>query len=157
MKIDSLKLLLVEHNLIPASRLKRRQKRELEAWERTQSGRLPNLLKQKIVIREAVAFGARIFVETGTYYGLMLQACWGHFDTLYSIEVEPHFHRRAKRVFRNRPNVNLLLGDSAELLPSLLQRIDSPCLFWLDVHSPGGLTGRASVDTPIGSELQAIF
>ena len=111
----------------------------------------------KVVLEEARSTGIRIFVETGTYYGLMLQACLEHFDALYSIEIEPHFYRRARKVFGRDPKVTLLHGDSAELLPRLLAVIESPCLFWLDAHYSGGLTGRAKADTPIHGELEAIF
>lgn len=154
---NHLKLTLVEHNLVPQSLLRRRQKQELKTWERKGGGYFPHLLKQQIVLENAAAAGAGIFVETGTYYGLMLQACLQHFDLLYSIEVEPHFYRRACRVFGRRREVTLFHGDSADLLPPLLNTIGSPCLFWLDAHYSGGLTGQAKVETPIRSELEAIF
>lgn len=153
---NDVKLLLVEHNLIPPSLLRRRLERELKAWE-TLDGRFPHLLKQKIVLENAAAAGTRIFIETGTYYGLMLQACLQHFDQLFSIEVEPHFYLRACKVFSKEAKVRLLHGDSADLLPPLLAKIVSPCLLWLDAHYSSGLTGRVAVETPIRAELEAIF
>jgi len=154
---DRLKLMFVEHRLVPHSLLRRRQEQEFSAWQQGQTSRLPHLLKQRIVLEEARLAGTRIFVETGTYYGLMLQACLEHFDALYSIEIEPHFYRRACKIFSGDQKVTLLYGDSAELLPKLLATIESPCLFWLDAHYSGGLTGRGKVETPIYSELNAIF
>lgn len=154
---SNLKLFLVEYNLVPPSLLRRRQEEELRAWEKARKGYFPHRLKQKIVLDNAAAFGTRILVETGTYYGLMLQGCLPHFDQLYSIEVEPHFYRRACRVFSGHPKVKLLRGDSAEVLPPLLRTISVPCLFWLDAHYSGGLTGQARIETPIRTELEAIF
>jgi len=151
------KLALVQHNLIPTAWLRYRLDEELRRWEKKQQTALPHLLKQRAVLDCASRSGARVFVETGTYFGLMLEACIGHFDRLVSIEVEPHFYRRAQRVFRDQANVTLLHGDSAKLLPELLGTIESPCLFWLDAHYSGGLTGRAELETPIREELEAIL
>lgn len=151
------KLTLVRHNLIPAAWLRYRLGEELRRWERKQQTTFPHLLKQRIVLDYASASGARTFIETGTHLGLMLQACLGHFDRLVSMEVEPHFYRRAQKVFEHQAKVTLLHGDSAKLLPELLGTIESPCLFWLDAHYSGGLTGRAELETPIRTELEAIL
>jgi hypothetical protein len=154
---SAFKLAFVEYNLVPFWVLKRRQEAELLSWQSSQAGHFPHILKQQVVLDSARAAGTRIFVETGTYYGLMLQACLPHFNLLYSIELEPHFYKRARRVFRGCPKVKLLNGDSAELLPQALASIAEPALFWLDAHYSGGLTGHAAVDTPIWKELEAVF
>jgi hypothetical protein len=154
---NDLKLLFVRYNLVPASLLQWRLKRELKRWEQNSDQAFPHILKQKIVLESAAAAGARVFIETGTYYGLMLQACVRHFDRLYSIELEPHFYRRASVIFGRNSKVTLLHGDSADLLHALLQKIESSCLFWLDAHYSGGLTGQTKLETPIRSELEAIF
>jgi hypothetical protein len=86
-----------------------------------------------------------------------LQACLNHFDRLISMEIEPHFYRRAQSVFRGKPNVTLLRGDSGELLPEILGTIQCPCVFWLDAHYSGGLTGRSELQTPIRRELETIL
>ncbi len=151
------KLTLVQHNLIPAAWLQYRLDEDLRRWEQKQQTTFPHLLKQRIVLDHAAASGARAFIETGTYYGFMLQACLGRFDRLISIEIEPHFYNRAQKVFRRQSNVTLLHGDSAKLLPKLLGTIKCPCLFWLDAHYSGGLTGRTELETPIRGELEAIL
>jgi hypothetical protein len=153
----SVKLTLVQHNLIPAAWLRYRLDEDLRRWERKQQTTFPHLLKQRIVLDHAAASGARVFIETGTCYGTMLQACLGHFAKLVSIEIEPHFYNRARKVFRRQSKVTLLHGDSAKLLPKLLGTIKSPCLFWLDAHYSGGLTGRTELETPIRRELEAIL
>jgi hypothetical protein len=155
--LTQIKLALVERNLVPVAFLRHALKQNLGRWERKQSGPFPHLLKQQIMRRYAVASGARVFIETGTYYGFMLQACLSYFDRLFSIELEPHFYRRAQRIFKRCSNVTLLHGDSAELLPELLATIRCPCLFWLDAHYSGGLTGKADIETPISRELETIL
>jgi len=114
-------------------------------------------MKQRIVLDYAAVSETRVFIETGTYYGNMLQACLGHFDKLISFEIESHFYRRAQKVFGRMSNVTLVHGDSGELLPKILCMIKCPCLFWLDAHYSCGLTGRAKLETPIRSELEAIL
>jgi hypothetical protein len=151
------KLTLVQHNLIPAAWLRYRLDEELRRWEKKQQTTFPHLLKQRAVLDYASASGARTFIETGTYFGLMLQACLGHFDRLISVEIEPHFYRRAQSVFRRQANVTLLHGDSAELLPEILGTIQCPCVFWLDAHYSGGMTGRSALETPIRRELETIL
>jgi hypothetical protein len=155
--LAQIKLKLVARNFVPVAFLRHALKQNLEQWERKQAGPFPHLLKQRIVRRYAAASGARVFVETGTYYGFMLQACSGLFDRLVSIEIEPHFYRRAQRIFNRHSNVTLLHGDSTELLPEFLATIRCPCLFWLDAHYSGGLTGKADIETPIRRELEAIL
>lgn len=154
--LAKIKLKAVEHNWIPGSLLRYRLRQDLRRWEADRSGPFPHLLKQRVVLEHAAAKGARIFVETGTFYGHMLRACLGHFDRLVSIEVEPHFCRRAQKVFRRYRNVSVLRGDSGEILPDVLRTIESPCLFWLDAHYSGNVTGRAELETPIKQELAAI-
>ncbi len=155
--LNQIKLQLVARNLLPEALLRRSLEQNLEEWERRREGPFPHLLKQKIVRRYAAASGARVFVETGTYYGFMLRACLGYFDELISIEIEPHFYRRARRIFENHANVSVLYGNSGELLPGVLAGIRRPSLFWLDAHYSGGLTGRAELETPIRRELEAIL
>jgi hypothetical protein len=156
-RLDQIKLTLVARNLVPVAFLRSALNRSLEQWERNHEGPYPHLLKQRTVQHYAAASGARVFVETGTWYGIMLQACVGHFDRLVSIELEPHFFRRAKKIFKRHSNVTLLHGDSGELLPELLATIHCPCLFWLDAHYSGGLTGKAELETPIRREIEAIL
>jgi hypothetical protein len=155
--LAQIKLTLVASNLVPIAFLRYGLEQNLEHWDRKRTGPFPHLLKQQIVQRYAVASKARVFIETGTYYGFMLQACLGYFDKLISIEIEPHFYCRAQKIFKSHANVTLVHGDSGEILPKLLPTLGSPCLFWLDAHYSGGLTGKADIETPIRRELEAIL
>jgi hypothetical protein len=135
-----------------------RQRREVREWERSgKSGLLPHARKQEIVRAYGKSFGLRVLVETGTYLGLMVRAMRRHFDELHSIELDDALFRRAARRFARFPNVHLLHGDSGKLLPRVLERIESPALFWLDAHWSGGITARGDTDTPIMRELEAVL
>lgn len=155
--LDRIKLKLVQFDLIPDAWIRYRLGRDLQRWQRERVGPVPHLLKQRVVLEYAALSRARVFVETGTYYGDMLQACLDHFDQLISLEIEKHFYQRAWRRLQRDPKVTLLHGDSGKLLPEVLRRIDRPCVFWLDAHYSCGLTGKAELETPICSELEAIL
>jgi hypothetical protein len=96
-------------------------------------------------------------VETGTYYGEMVDAMTYAFRRIYSIELSDDLFQRAQDRFRGQAQVKLLHGDSAQVLPSVLNRLTEPALFWLDGHYSGGETARGVDDTPILSELGQIL
>jgi hypothetical protein len=154
--MKKLKLLLIGANLIPPVLVRRRLQKELSAWKQGR-GRYPNLLKQSTVLDYARQHSLRTLVETGTYYGEMIRAVLHSFDRVYSIEIEPHFYRRARKVFAGNSHVSILHGNSADLLPNILRSISDPSLFWLDAHYCGGLTGIADTECPTATELKAIF
>ena len=111
-----------------------------------------------MIIREyAERYGPGTFVETGTYLGGTVDAVRGHFRRIYSIELDPTLHARARAHFARVPHVTLLQGDSGEVLPGLLSGIREPCLFWLDGHFSGGRTAKGRLETPIVAELLAIL
>ena|SRR5579863_7560772 len=94
--------------------------------------RSPHLLKQRTVREYAAQYSLRILVETGTYYGEMVEAMRSHVERLYSIEFDRALAERARRRFARWPHVEILQGDSASLIPRVLERIAEPALFWLD-------------------------
>jgi hypothetical protein len=96
-------------------------------------------------------------VETGTYFGDMLQAVRGAFSRLYSVEVDARLYERAVRRFRDDSSVTIVHGDSADVLPQLLNSINEPALFWLDAHYSGGITAKGKSATPVLRELTAII
>jgi hypothetical protein len=155
--LDEVKLKLVQFNLVPGAWIRHRLRQDLNRWERERVAPFPHLLKQHVVREYARHSGAAVFIETGTYYGAMLEACLELFEALISFEIEGHFHERAQRRFGKNPKVTLVHGDSGELLPAILQQIDRPCLFWLDAHYSCGLTGRSALETPVRRELEAIL
>ena len=97
-----------------------------------------------------------VFVETGTYRGettrVMSEVC----DRVVSIEIDQALYDRAVDLFEDNPRVSLLHGNSADLLPTVLEGLEVPALFWLDGHFSGGVTG-GPLEAPILSELRAIL
>ena len=50
-----------------------------------------------------------------------------------------------------------MYGDSIDVLPEILAKIEQPCLFWLDAHYSGGVTAKGKKETPILQEIQYIL
>jgi hypothetical protein len=117
----------------------------------------PHFHKQLTVREYARTFRTPILVETGTYLGDMVDGVKNDFETIYSIELGRELHEAAKRRFRSSGHVQLLQGDSTEVLPRILAQLKAPCLFWLDAHYSAGVTARGTSDTPIVRELEMIF
>lgn len=113
--------------------------------------------KKKTVIRLAKESKARVFIETGTYIGRMLEAVNRYFDVLYSIEIDKKLHLFCKKKFQNNKKIHLFCGDSARILSKILKKVKSPTFFWLDAHYSGGITSMAKTKTPIEAELKIIL
>jgi len=135
-----------------------RQRDPLAEWERR--GRPvppPHLVKQRVLRGYAERYRLKIFVETGTYRGDMVEAMKHLFHRIYSIELSDTLFAAAQRRFRRDSHIELLHGDSSQELGRIMERVDQPVLFWLDGHYSAGDTARGEKDTPICDELAEIF
>ena len=139
-------------------REKKRQAKRLVEWER--NGKPippPHIVKQRTLRTYAERFGLRVLVETGTYYGDMLEEMKDSFDRLYSIELSIELYERAKERFKNVKQIELIHGNSGVELGKIIRKINQPALFWLDSHYSAGVTARGDKDTPIYEEIGHIF
>lgn len=116
----------------------------------------PPTVKHAIVKEYQRRFGPRVFVETGTFAGGMIDAVKDRFARIFSIELDPGWHARAVERFRGDPHVTLLRGDSGVRLQEVLDALAEPALFWLDAHYSGPVTARGAIDSPIVRELESI-
>ncbi|GGG76621.1 hypothetical protein GCM10007415_05560 [Parapedobacter pyrenivorans] len=121
---------------------------------------LPSLhiVKQNNVHKYRQKYDFKIFIETGTYLGDMVEAQRSNFNQIYSIELGESLYQKSTERFKDFPHVKILLGDSSILLEDLLTKtIEQPALFWLDGHYSSGVTAKGEKDTPIMEELAAIL
>ncbi len=118
--------------------------------------RSPHLVKQRAVLDYARRFGLQTLVETGTYYGEMVSATRCHFRRIYSIEMDERLAELARRRFRRFPHVEILQGDSQEVIPRVLAQLREPCLFWLDAGYYGWAQQVGKMDR-LSVELRAIL
>jgi hypothetical protein len=116
----------------------------------------PLLYKKSVIENYAKLYNTRVLVETGTYYGDMVEALKNKFDKIYSIELDSDLHSKAKWRFLTDSRVHLIKGDSGESLFNIIRDLKEPCIFWLDAHYSGGVTTRGTTDSPILKELEQI-
>jgi hypothetical protein len=131
---------------------------EYQEWlEKGASIPPPPAVKQEVLIRYAEEYRLRVLVETGTYYGDMVEATKDHFDKIYSIELSGELVEKAKKRFQLERHIEIIQGDSGEKLEHIMHEITRPALFWLDGHYSAGVTARGRNDTPIYEELTHIL
>jgi putative sugar O-methyltransferase len=129
-------------------------------WEWRRHGRTPPPppeVKHATIKQYAKRFRSKVLIETGTYLGDTIAVVKKDFADVYSIELSPELHNRARARFAADSNVHLLLGDSGDILKQILPGIARSPLFWLDAHYSGDITARGAIDTPIIQELDTIF
>ena len=135
-----------------------RQRKQYSDWVKAgKPASPPHLLKQKILKRYAKKYNLTTFVETGTYYGDMINVMKKTFSKLYSIELSSQLFELASKRFQYNKKIKLVCGDSGEMILSVINKIDAPTLFWLDGHYSAGGTAKGEFDTPILKELLSIF
>jgi len=79
------------------------------------------------------------FIETGTLYGEAIEHVQKtSIENIVSIEIEEDLAEKARQKFLGDPRVKIITGDSSVKITEALQHANSPCLFWLDAHFPGG-------------------
>ena len=117
----------------------------------------PHFVKQQVIKKYAKRYNLKIFVETGTYYGDMVEAMKGLFNRVITVELGEDLYKRATERFKHDKNVQVIHGDSGAVLGTLINQIDSPALFWLDGHYSEGDTARGDKDTPIRDEIVHIL
>tara|TARA_A100001015_G_scaffold151512_1_gene167976 strand:+ start:5421 stop:5981 length:561 start_codon:yes stop_codon:yes gene_type:complete len=101
----------------------------------------------------------KICIETGTFkgegIGRFLQS--NMFDKIYSIDINETYVERAKQIYRNYSNVNVICGDSGVILEDIIKDIEEPITFWLDAHHCGSDSGCSDkYISPVQHELELI-
>jgi hypothetical protein len=134
------------------------RQRAISKWQR--HGRTmppPHAVKQRTLLEFAKTFSLDVLVETGTYYGDMVQAMKPHFRRIYSIELSDRLFQQARRRFAGDEHVRILHGDSGDVIADVIAMLDAPALFWLDGHYSAGITAKGDNDTPVHLELCRIL
>jgi hypothetical protein len=139
-------------------RAKRYNQKQLETWQ--SSGRPvppPHIVKQMAIADYQQKYGYTTLIETGTFYGDMVEAQKKRFKKVISIELGVDLFKRAQKKFHNDKNVVIVNGDSSKALIPIVEDLKEPAIFWLDGHYSSGDTARGNKDCPVFEELDAIF
>ena len=111
---------------------------------------------QELVARLAQQFGITTFVETGTHKGKTAEWASGLFRKVITIEGSEKWYQATKERLAAVPNIEILFGHSAQVLPDVVRRLEAPALFWLDAHWSGRQTAGAEDQCPLLSEIAAV-
>lgn len=117
----------------------------------------PRSIKGEFILSIAKNNNAKTFVETGTHKGQTVEFMRGKFDKIFSIELNDELYRYNVEQFKKYSSIEILHGDSGEVLCELLPKIKSKAVFWLDGHYDfTSITSKGELVTPIRKELQHI-
>ena len=117
----------------------------------------PHVVKQLVIREYQARYSIGTLVETGTFLGEMVIAQRDNFGKIISIELSQALYQNAVRMFHSYPHIQILQGDSGEVLEAVVPALAERALFWLDGHYSGGVTARGKRQCPILQELEAIF
>ncbi|MFZ4400847.1 MAG: hypothetical protein ACOYO1_12495 [Bacteroidales bacterium] len=117
----------------------------------------PEIVKQNNIRDYQIKYGCRIFIETGTYLGDMVEAQKKIFKEIISIELDTKLFQKAQKRFKNDKHITILHGDSGKVMPGIIQNISEPAIFWLDGHYSGGITAKGDKNCPIFEEIDSIL
>jgi hypothetical protein len=76
----------------------------------------------------------KIFVETGTYRGETVFNMAPYFDKVYTIELSKTLYENFNTQNYDKNKITSILGDSSEMLESLIKNINENTIFFLDGH-----------------------
>ena len=97
------------------------------------------------------------FLETGSYAGDGVQAALDvGFKNIISFDCSDYNHKLCQKRFQDKPDVVLVLGDSALELFQYIELINEPITFWLDAHWSGEGSPTGLVKNPLLYELNQI-
>ena len=134
------------------------QKKQLLEWHYSGcENPPPNSVKQITIAYYQKKYSIPTLIETGTYFGDMVEAQKNRFSKIVTIELSEKLFDDAKKRFSKDKNITVVQGDSGKILYEVLNDIKAPAIFWLDGHFSGGITAKGDKDCPIFEEINAIF
>lgn len=114
-------------------------------------------IPKDITLELAKLSNIKVFIETGTYLGHTTRWASQYFECVFTVErSEKLFYAHAKELAQIK-GVTPLLGDSREVLPTILKKIgEQKAIFWLDGHWSGGETYGIDDECPLLDELDIL-
>jgi hypothetical protein len=116
------------------------------------NGRPPQALM--LALRDAFSVGC--FLETGTHRGATAAWAAQHFRQVVTIEASEELHSEAVTSHGHLGNVRFVHGDTRDVLPGEVDKIDGPAIVWLDSHWSGGETYGEGDECPVLFEIETL-
>ena len=118
-------------------------------------GNIPDnhFYKLKRIKNLKIKYDIENLIETGTYIGQTTKFASKIFTKVVSIEIFEPLFKFNKKLFNKSKNVDILFGDSKDLLSKAIKMLDGSILFWLDGHYSGSGTGLGNKICPINEEI----
>ncbi len=91
----------------------------------------------RIITKHVNCRDYRIAIETGTLFGDSTLRLSRYFPEVYTIEINRDLFEKASERFKDHSRIKVLFGDSRVVLKDLVQKLQYPCLFYLDAHFSG--------------------
>ena len=79
-------------------------------------------------------FRYEVAVETGTYEGASTRILRELVGVVYTIESNLALYEKSHHSLAADPGIHVIFGSSPDVLPPILDSLDSCALFWLDAH-----------------------
>lgn len=119
----------------------------------------PEILNKSILVSKiGVENNCKIAIETGTFLGASTYLFSGVFDKVHTIEADENLYKTSNYWLKSlRNNIETYHGDSGEILNVILQKVDEPCIIFLDAHWSEGVTSKKYGITPLLEELKYIL
>lgn len=115
-----------------------------------------HIYKKRRIAAIASKYNCQTLIETGTYYGQMVNFAKKRFAKVKSVEIHRPFFLQNKKQFEGDSNVEIYFGGSQDRLSEMIDTSEGRVLFWLDGHYSGVGTGGADDVCPIIRELRLI-
>ena len=113
-------------------------------------------LPKEIVLEFKEKGNFKNFIETGTYKGGSSFWAARHFDKVHTIEIDPAISKATASSPDCPKNIQFYVGNSKDVLPELIKKIDTPSLFWLDGHWCNISEIGKDLECPLMDELKAL-
>ncbi len=114
-------------------------------------------MPREIVLAFKVKGNIKNFIETGTYKGGTSFWAAKHFESVFTIEIDPERSKATSEDPSSSNNIEYLVGNSGEVLPKLVQRIQGRSIFWLDGHWCNTSEFGKEEECPLIDEIKGIM
>lgn len=108
-----------------------------------------------LVIQVLAKYPNPTFIETGTKHGTAVSyATKLNFKEIHSVELDKNLYEFCRKRFQDEKYIHIYQGDSAKILPKILESVSHPFTIWLDAHQISDDIKLS--ECPMLQELEAI-